>query len=100
MPKFQAEAPHALGRDAALERLQSFMGKIEEQYGEQVSSIESEWVDDVLEFALTTYGMTIKGTLSVEDDRAEVLGKLPLAAAAFRGKIEKSIAQALESALA
>ena len=100
MPKFQAEATHALGREQALTRLKGFLEKVEQEYAGQVSSLESEWVEEVLEFALTAYGFTIKGAVSVEDEKAEVNGNLPLAAAPFRGKIEKSISQALESALA
>ena len=100
MPSFQAEAPHELGRDEAIDRLKGFMDKVEQEYKSQVSGLESDWAENVLSFALTTYGFTIKGQLSVEEDTARIEGKLPLAAVAFRGKIEKSISQALESALA
>lgn len=100
MPKFQAEAAHELGREQALTRLRDFLEKVEQEYAGQVSSLESEWIDDVLEFAMTAYGFTIKGAVTVDEEKASVHGNLPLAAAPFRGKIEKSISQALESALA
>ncbi|MCA9178255.1 MAG: polyhydroxyalkanoic acid system family protein [Planctomycetales bacterium] len=100
MPSFKSTADHQLGRDEALRRLRGFLEQVEKEYGSQVSRLESEWVEDVLQFELTTYGFTIKGQLSVEEAGAQVSGSLPLAAAPFRGKIEKSIAQALETALA
>lgn len=99
MPSFHAEANHQLSREEAVDRLKGFMSKVEQEYKSQVSDVQSDWVDNVLNFALTTYGFTIKGQLAVEDDKARIDGKLPLAAVAFRGKIEKSISQALESAL-
>lgn len=99
MPKFKAEAAHKLSREEAIKRLQGFLGKVEEMYKDQVSSMESDWVDDVLNFALTTYGFTISGQVAVDEEKAEVNGKLPIAAMAFRGKIEKTISRALESAL-
>ena len=99
MPKFKAEVPHQLSREEAVQRLQGFLPKIEEMYKDQVSKMESEWTDDVLNFALTTYGFTISGELAVDDEKAHLNGKLPMAAMAFRGKIEKTISRALESAL-
>ena len=99
MPSFKAEAPHELGREEALNRLKGFLAKVEQEYQAQVSKMESTWEEHILNFALTTYGFKIEGQLLVEDDKARIEGKLPLAAVAFRGKIEKSISQALSSAL-
>ena len=48
---------------------------------------------------MTTYGFTISGTLTVDDTSAQLAGQLPFAALAFKGKIEKSIADELKKTL-
>jgi hypothetical protein len=99
MPAFQVNVPHGLGKEQALERLKAFLEKVAERYKDQVSKMEGNWVEDVLTFAMTTYGFTISGTLTVSDATAQIVGQLPFAALPFKGKIEKSIADALSKQL-
>ncbi len=99
MPAFKTEVPHSLGQEEATTRLKGFLNKIAEHYGEQISHLEGDWAENVLTFSLTTFGFTISGTLTVEENLARVEGQLPFAAVAFRGKIEQSIAQELEKEL-
>lgn len=95
MPAFQVNVPHNLGKDQALERTKSFLEKVAERYKDQVSKMDGNWVDNVLNFAMTTYGFTISGKLTVDEDKAHIEGQLPFAALAFKGKIEKTIADEL-----
>jgi hypothetical protein len=60
---------------------------------------EGKWEDNVLTFALTTYGFTISGTITVEDSEVKLQGQLPFAALPFKGKIEQSFAAALQKKL-
>lgn len=99
MPSFTTEVPHTLGKEKAVEKLRSFLEGVVEKYKDQVSKMEGDWSDNVLDFALTTYGFSISGKLTVEEDVAKLDGQLPFAAVAFRGKIEKGIAGELERAL-
>jgi hypothetical protein len=99
MPGFQVDVPHQLGRQQAIERLKQFADTIVEQYKDQVSKSEGNWVDNVLTFALTTYGFTISGSLTVEDSAVRLEGQLPFAALPFKGKIEQSFAAALQKKL-
>ena len=99
MPAFQVEVSHSLGQEKAVARLKHFLEKIAERYQEQVSRLDGDWNDNVLTFALTTYGFTISGELTVDETAAKLDGKLPFAAIAFRGKIEKSIAEEIEREL-
>ena len=48
---------------------------------------------------MTTYGFTISGKLTVDDSSARIEGQLPFAALAFKGKIEKSIAEEMQKQL-
>jgi hypothetical protein len=100
MSSFSTEVPHQLGKQAATERLKTFIEKVSERYKDQVSHMEGSWNDNTLGFSLTTYGFNISGTLTVEDNLARLEGKLPLAALAFRGKIEQTIASELARELA
>lgn len=91
MPSFNTEVEHQLGQDEATKRLQGLLDQVRRQYGEFVTRLESNWTDNVLTFSLVTYGFKIDGNLTVEDRRVHLSGRLPLAAIAFRGKIEQSI---------
>jgi hypothetical protein len=99
MPGFQVNVPHGLGKEQATERLKVFLQKVAERYKDQVSRMEGNWVENVLTFAMTTYGFTISGKLTVEDSSARIEGQLPFAALAFKGKIEKSISDELQKQL-
>ena len=98
MPKFSTEVPHQLGAQAATERLKSFLDQVKDKYQDQVSNLSGDWEENVLNFSLTTYGFTIDGTLTVEEQLAKLSGTLPMAASFFRGKIEESIAGVLQRA--
>lgn len=99
MPAFQVNVPHGLGKDQAVDKLKVFLQKVAERYKDQVSKMEGNWVDNILNFAMTTYGFTISGKLTVDDSSARIEGQLPFAALAFKGKIEKSIAEELKKQL-
>ncbi len=100
MSSFRTEVQHQLGKEKATERLKTFLQNVAERYKDQVSHLDGTWTDNILKFALTTYGFNISGTVTVEDSLVRLEGKLPLAALAFRGKIEQSIASELERELA
>ena len=99
MPGFGSEVGHQLGQEAAIERLKTFLDKVRERYKDQVSKLDGDWNENVLNFSLTTYGFTIDGVLTVEESVVTLTGKPPFAALAFRGKIESSITAELEKAL-
>ncbi len=99
MPSFKSEVPHTLGKEQAVERLRSFLDGVAEKYKDQVSKLDGEWSDNVLDFALTTFGFSITGKLTVEENVARLEGQLPFAAVAFRGKIEQGITSELEREL-
>jgi hypothetical protein len=99
MPAFSTEVPHALGQTEATSRLKGFVEQVRDRYGDQVGQMSGSWTGNVLDFSLTTFGMTITGKLIVEEAAARVAGQLPLAAAFIRGQIEQRIASELQQAL-
>ena len=99
MPAFNTEVKHQLGKEEATRRLKGFLEQVRERYKDQVSDLQGSWTDNVLNFMLKTYGFNISGILTVQDDVVHLTGQLPLAAMAFRGKIEQSISNELEREL-
>lgn len=99
MPKFSAEASHTLGQAEATERLKDFVQDAQQRFAEHVSEMDGSWNDNVLDFSLSTFGMKITGTITVDDSAARVAGQLPLTAMPFRGKIEQTLAAELGQAL-
>ena len=91
MPGLAISVPHKLGTAAAVQRLTTFLDAVRRDYGDQLSDVRGGWEGSTLQFAFTTYGMAIQGMLKVEDAAVNVDGKLPLAAALFRGQVEKTI---------
>jgi putative polyhydroxyalkanoate system protein len=100
MPSFQAEVPHALGQQAAREKLEGFLQKIGEKYKGQISHMEGTWQENVLNFAFSTFGIKISGKMTVENDRIVMDGELPFSAMMFKNKIVGGIQEALQKALA
>ena len=100
MPSFNTEVPHQLGQEEATQRLKNLLDQVRKQYKDFVTDLHGDWANNVLTFSLKTYGFTIDGTLTVEDELARLSGNLPFAALAFRGKIEQSIAGELRRELA
>ncbi len=100
MPQFTTEVPHQLGQAEAIEKLKGFLEQVKQRYSKEISEIEGNWSDNVLSYALTTFGIKIDGTLTVEEESVKMEGNLPFAAMMFKGKISKSIRVALEKAIA
>jgi hypothetical protein len=99
MPSFSAEVPHTLGQAEATDRLKNFVQDAQQRFEEHVSEMDGSWNDNVLDFSLSTFGMKIAGTMTVDDSAARVAGQLPLAAMPFRGRIQQMIAAELQQAL-
>ena len=100
MPGFATSVPHNLGTAAATERLKTFVEDMRRDHGDKLSDARGEWQGNTLHFGLTAYGMSIQGTLEVMESSVNVTGKLPLAAAFFRGQVEKTIRDELVKELA
>ena len=76
MPEFRTEVSHSHSKDEATEKLKVFIDKVRERYKDQVSAIDGAWQDNKLDFSLTTFGFTISGGLTVEDEIAVLEGQL------------------------
>lgn len=101
MPKFKIAVPHEHDREYVVEKLKSFSKVIREESPVELSNVTESWDDDGnLNFAFTAMGMSISGEMVVDESQVTVAGKMPLAAAMFRGAIETQISDKIRDILA
>ena len=96
MPKFNVQVPHPLSQEAAREKLNRFADVLGEKFKDQVSDLEQSWEGDTLRFSFKSYGIQLKGGVTVADKQLDVVGDLPFTAMMFKGKIESAIREQLE----
>lgn len=99
MPAFQVTVPHQLGQDAARARVDSFLETVQRDYAAHLTNVTGAWSGSELEFGFSASGLKVSGTLDVQEAAVVVAGPLPLAAAFFRGQIERTIREQLERLL-
>ncbi len=99
MAKISLTVTHDLGREEALQRLQSESDMLKRTFGDTVSDLQENWDEGSLDFSLVTYGMKVSGDVVV--DAAEVVTniKIPMAALMFKGTIEGRVRERLEKLL-
>jgi putative polyhydroxyalkanoate system protein len=96
MPKFNVQVPHPLDKQAAHDRLDRFADVLREKFKDQVSDLEQSWDGDTLNFSFKSYGIQLKGGVTVGENQLDVAGDLPFTAMMFKGKIESAIREQLE----
>jgi hypothetical protein len=99
MPQFNVCVPHKIGPQAALARVKRFLDDISVNHAHRMSDIRQEWRGNRLEFAFTTLGVQVEGTLVVEDDAVQISGPLQMPVLLFRSQLEETIKRELEIVL-
>ena len=91
MSTLSMSIPHELGKEEALNRIQSVLKNVQAKFGNQVSDLEQNWNGNTGEFSFKVMSMPVSGTLTVNDADVALDSKLPMAAAMFQGKIKSII---------
>ncbi len=91
MPSIKLSVPHNLTKENAIERLRKMTEQIKKQYGNMVQNLSESWADDSGSFSFTVMGFDVSGKVKVEDREVNMQGQIPIAALAFKGKIESVI---------
>jgi hypothetical protein len=99
MPSYSVSVQHGLGQPAARQRVDAFLEAVIRDYAQSISDVDGHWTENRLAFRFVTMGLSISGMLVVEESLVAVSGPLPLAAALFRGRIEKQIREELQRLL-
>lgn len=100
MPKMSVTVPHQLGQAEALTRVQTMIGGLKRQYGDQITDLQEQWNGSNGDFSLKAMGFHVSGRLSVSETALDMEGDLPLMAAPFKGQIEQMVRQEAERLLA
>lgn len=100
MPKFGVTVPHQLTKEEARHRLERFVEILNTKFEGKVSDLNQSWEGDTLKFSFKTFGIQLKGGITVNQDNLNLDGELPFAAMMFRGKIESDIKEQLERIVA
>ena len=100
MPKFKVAVPHGHDREFVVQKLRSFSKVIHDESPVELSNVTESWDDNGnLTFAFIAMGMSISGEMVVDESDVTVAGKMPLAAAMFRGAIETQITDKIQDIL-
>ena len=100
MAALKLSVPHNLGQAEAQVRLERLLDNIRRQHAAELNDVRGGWTENVLEIELDIRGIGISGRMIVEETHIHVSGPLPLAALFFRGRIEQTIREEIERALA
>jgi Putative polyhydroxyalkanoic acid system protein (PHA_gran_rgn) len=69
--------PHRLGKDEAVRRLKSGIGKVRTDYGHLFAIHEETWTGDHLQFRVAALGQAASGSIDVRDDHVNLTVILP-----------------------
>jgi len=100
MAALNLSVPHNLGQAEAQVRLERLLDNIRRQHAAELNDVRGGWTENVLEIELDIRGIGISGRMIVEETHIHVSGPLPLAALVLRGRIEQTIREEIERALA
>ncbi len=100
MPSLTITVPHSLSAEEATSRLKSLFETLKQRHADKMNNLEEKWEGNHLDYAFSTFGFNIAGNMDVEPSEVRVSGTLPFAAMMIKGKIEQSVREELEKALA
>ncbi len=98
-PFMHLEIPHKTTQKAAVDRVKRGLVEARPHMAGQVKIEKEEWNNSMLNFAFTTQGKEITGTLRITDEMFILDAKLPLLWRMFEGKIEKMIKEQAQTML-
>lgn len=100
MPKLNMTVDHSLTQAEALRRVKGLLGDVKIQFADRINDLKEKWTENEGEFSFDAMGFSVSGTLTVTSNTVEIYGKLPFAAAFFKGKIESTIRERAQKLLA
>lgn len=99
MPKFNFTQAHKLGKTEAKNRLSQLVEKLKDDFKNLISDADEKWYGDLAEFTFKIYGATVKGSVKVNEDKADLEINYPLTMAPFKTMVEKEIKKKAEELL-
>lgn len=99
MPEMNFSIPHFITKEEALPRIKRLIGDLRIRYSEQIGDAHETWTSTRAHFDLTVQGVTITGTLAVDDAEVRITVEYPAALAPFSDRIERYIRDEAEALL-
>lgn len=100
MPAIKVSIPHKLGADEAKRRISHLISDAKAKFGNMVSDVQENWVQNVGHFRFNAMGFPVSGTLDVQPAVVNVEIQLPFAALPFKGRVENEISTRARELLA
>ena len=69
--------PHRLGRDEAVRRIRSGLGRARSQFAHLITVSEGAWEENRLSLQASALGQVATGVIDVRDDHVQVTVQLP-----------------------
>src|SRR5689334_14103083 len=85
--------PHDLGKEEAMRRLKTGIGRAHEQFGNTIARIEDTWTGDHAHFRVSVLGQGVTGGLDVAEDSVRLEVQLPWVLSIFAEKAKGLIQQ-------
>jgi hypothetical protein len=85
--------PHRLGKQEAVRRMQSGLGRARTSYGHLIQVQEETWVNDSLTLRVSALGQHASGLIDVADDHVRLEVRLPWLLATLGEKIKSVISR-------
>lgn len=91
MANINVSIPHNIGVENARSRVTGLVQQLKNQYGGRVSDVKESWDGNRGHYTFNAMGFNVDLNISVENDRVNVEGNLPMAALPFKSQIENTI---------
>jgi hypothetical protein len=69
--------PHRLGKDEAVRRMKSGLGRVKGEFGHLIVFEREEWVDNRLSLDLRAMGQSVRGLVDVAEESVRIEVMLP-----------------------
>jgi hypothetical protein len=92
-PPLIVNLPHHLGKDEALRRIKSGIGRAHSEFATLLTVEEETWTGDRLAFRVKSLGQRAAGTIDVREDHVRLEVTLPWLLARFAHAAQRVIGQ-------
>jgi hypothetical protein len=99
MPEMHLSIPFFIPREEALFRIKRLIGDLRIRYAEQIEDAHETWTMSRAHFDLTVRGITVTGTLAVEEHDVRIALEYPSILSPFSGMMERYIREEAEALL-
>lgn len=91
MSSLTVSLPHQLSRAEAKQRVEELIGRLPQEYGAFLSKFEKKWDGDTMTFNMSASGVTITGTVQVDDRAVRLDIPLPWPLSMFAGNVQQAL---------